>query len=118
MFKMGKLVAGALLFGFFLSTAWAADQHSAKGVVNAVKLSAGKVTISHGPITELGMGAMTMDFKVYDPAMLDEVSKGHDVAFVLEQTKSGGLVIMEIEDLGLSKGVSKSAPATMDGHKH
>jgi Cu/Ag efflux protein CusF len=108
-----KLFAISLIISMFLSTAWAADQHSVKGVVNAVKLTAGKLTISHGPITGLGMGAMTMDFKVYDPAMLDEVSKGHEIAFVLEQDKAGSLVIMEIEDLGMSK----NAPAS-DGHSH
>lgn len=110
---MMKLFCAALVFCLFLPSSWAADQHSVKGVVNAVKLSVGKLTISHGPITELGMGAMTMDFKVYDPAMLEEVSKGHEVAFVLEQAKGGSLVIMEIEDLGMAKNTQVS-----EGHQH
>lgn len=110
---MVKLFCAAALSCLFMSSVWASDQHSVKGVVNAVKLSAGKLTISHGPITELGMSAMTMDFKVYDPAMLEEVSKGHEVAFVLEKKKGGGLVIMEIEDLGMAKNAQD-----MGDHQH
>lgn len=113
MFRLTGLSFSVLIFLSFSSASWAADQHPAKGVVNNVKISAGKLTISHGPIVGLGMEAMTMDFKVYDPAMLDEVNKGHEIAFVLEQTKKDGLMIMEIEDLGLAK----SAPAE-DSHEH
>lgn len=112
---MIKLFCAALVFCLFLPSSWAADQHSVKGVINAVKLSAGKLTISHGPITELGMSAMTMDFKVYDPAMLEEVSKGHEVAFVLEQAKGGDFVIMEIEDLGLAKNAQSAGDHS---HQH
>jgi len=108
-----KLFCAALVFCLYLPSSWAADQHSVKGVVTAVKLSVGKVTISHGPITELGMSAMTMDFKVHDPAMLEEVNKGHEVAFVLEKKQGGNLVIMEIEDLGLAK-----ATQTSSDHQH
>ena len=112
-----KLFASTLIFSLFLSTSWAADQHSVKGVVTAVKLTSGKLTISHGPISGLGMGAMTMDFSVYDPAMLEDISKGHEIAFVLEQAKGGDLVIMEIEDLGMAKNAQSNAPS-MDGHEH
>ncbi len=113
MYRFLKLLGSTLIFSLFLSVAWAAEQHSAKGVVNAVKLASGKLTISHGPIAGLGMDAMTMDFKVFDPAMLEEVNKGHGVAFVLEQARDGSLVIMEIEDLGLAK----NTPVAGD-HQH
>ena len=48
--------------------------------------------------------ALTMDFAVYDPAMLDEVQEGHKISFVLEEDNSGNLVIMELEDKGMAKG--------------
>jgi Cu/Ag efflux protein CusF len=108
-----RVFLGVLVLCFVMSSAWAADQHSAKGVVNAIKSTAGKLTISHGPIAGLGMGAMTMDFKVYDPAMLEEVSQGHEVAFVLEKGKGGSLLIMEIEDLGKAKDAAHS-----ESHSH
>ena len=69
---MIKLFCVALAFALFLPSSWAADQHSVKGVVNAVKLSAGKLTISHGPMTVLGMGEMTMEFKVFVTVRVDE----------------------------------------------
>lgn len=31
----------------------------------------GKLTVQHGPLTNLGMPGMTMAFKVQNPAMLD-----------------------------------------------
>ena len=37
---------------------------------------AGKLTIKHGPLENLGMDAMTMVFKVKDPAMLSQVKVG------------------------------------------
>jgi Cu/Ag efflux protein CusF len=110
--KLASVLFLLCLFVAPLSISWAADQHSVKGVVNAIKSADRKLNISHGPISSLGMGAMTMDFKVYDPAMLDEVQQGHEVAFVIEEGKGGSFVIMEIEDLGAS-----TRTATPDAHE-
>ena len=115
--KVVMLLCVIALSVFVSSSAWAADGHTAKGVINAIKLTDRKLNISHGPISGLGMGAMTMDFKVYDPAMLDEVKKGHEVAFVIEEGKGGSLVIVEIEDLGLVKN-STGAKGDSHSHKH
>ncbi|MEO8158432.1 MAG: copper-binding protein, partial [Betaproteobacteria bacterium] len=43
----------------------------APGEVKKVDKDTGKVTIKHGPLENLGMPAMTMVFRVKDPAMLD-----------------------------------------------
>lgn len=109
-----QLLCVFVFCALFSSGIWA-DGHSAKGVINEIKLADRKLNISHGPISGLGMGAMTMDFKVYDPAMLEDVKKGHEVAFVLEEAKGGNLVIMEIEDLGEAK---TSSHASGDQHSH
>ena len=110
-----QLLCVVALSVLYSSSTWAEEGHSAKGVINMIKLTDRKLNISHGPISGLGMGAMTMDFKVYDPAMLDEVKKGHAVAFVLEKGKGGNLVIVEIEDLGMAKN---SSGAKGDSHSH
>ncbi len=95
----------ALVMCFALQApVFAGDQHEAEGVVKKIKSSDKKITISHGPIHSLGMDGMTMDFPVFDPAMLDEVQEGHKISFVLEKDKSGNLVIMELEDKGMAKG--------------
>ena len=94
----------------------AADQHAVTGVVVGVKSADKKITISHGPIKGLGMDGMSMDFKVYDPAMLSDVSEGHKVAFVLEKDASGALVITEIEDQGVA--LEGEMPSHEHNHDH
>jgi Cu/Ag efflux protein CusF len=47
-----------------------------KAEVVKVDKGAGKVTLKHGPIKNLDMDAMTMVFRVADPAMLDKVKEG------------------------------------------
>ena len=95
-----------LLISLFISlfavsfVAVAAQQHAVSGVVKAVKKDINKLTIQHGPIKSMGMSGMTMDFAVYDPAMLSEVSAGHKVSFMMEVDKAGNFIIMEIEDMG------------------
>ena len=98
---------------------FAGDQHKAEGVVKKIKTDDKKLTISHGPIKSMGMDGMTMDFAVYDPAMLDEVEEGHMVSFVLEEDKSGNLVIMELEDKGMAKGdMATGGDAHSHSHEH
>lgn len=89
---------------FFAAGAIAGDQHKVQGVVKAIKSGDKKITVSHGPITSLGMPGMTMDFAVYDPAMLDEVSEGHNVSMMVEVDKKGNFTIMELEDQGMASG--------------
>lgn len=49
------------------------------GEVKKVDKDTGKLTVKHGPLVNLGMPAMTMAFKVQDPAMLDGVKAGDKV---------------------------------------
>ena len=66
----------------------AAESPLIDGEVRRVDKDAKKLSIRHGPITNLDMPAMTMVFQVKDPAMLDQVKAGDKVRFVVE--KSGG----------------------------
>ena len=56
----------------------------ARGVVRAVDLAQGKVTLKHGPIERLEMPGMTMIFRVRDKAVLEGVGKGDEVDFDVE----------------------------------
>jgi Cu(I)/Ag(I) efflux system periplasmic protein CusF len=60
----------------------------ADGEVKKVDKSSGKVTIKHGPLSNLDMPAMTMVFRVKDPAMLDQLKSGDSIKFRAE--KIGG----------------------------
>ena len=53
----------------------------ADGVVLSVDRAASIVTISHGPLLNLGMPPMTMGFGVGDPALLGRIKAGDKVRF-------------------------------------
>ena len=66
------------------------------GEVKKVDKSSGKLTIKHGPIDNLGMPAMTMVFRVKDPAMLDRMKAGDKISFVAEKV-NGAYTLMQTE---------------------
>lgn len=51
------------------------------GVVKAVDLKVGTVTLDHGPIAAVGWPAMTMTFPVKPASALDGVAVGQTVTF-------------------------------------
>lgn len=67
----------------------AADAMS-EGTVKKLDTAAGTVTLTHGPIENLFMPAMTMSFPVQDPSMLGGLSVGAKVRF---QAEEAGAVI-------------------------
>jgi Cu(I)/Ag(I) efflux system protein CusF len=66
------------------------------GEIRKVDKEAGKLTIKHGPIANLEMGAMTMVFRVSDPAMLNAVKAGDKVNFVAERV-NGAITVTKID---------------------
>lgn len=66
------------------------------GEVKKIDKDAGKITIKHGPLANLGMPAMTMVFHVKDAVMLDQVKQGDQINFVAEKVNSA-LTVTEIE---------------------
>lgn len=66
------------------------------GEVKKIDKSAGKLTIKHGPLENLGMPAMTMVFKVKDPAMLASIKQGDKISFVAEKI-NGSLTLTRLE---------------------
>jgi Cu/Ag efflux protein CusF len=71
-------------------------QAMTSGVVKKVDKGAGKVTIRHGPIENLGMPQMTMVFRVKDPAMLDRLKEGDEIRFIAENV-DGAYTVMSFE---------------------
>lgn len=66
------------------------------GEVRKIDKSAGKITLRHGPIVNLDMGAMTMVFRVADPKLLDAVKEGDKVRFSAEKL-NGAYTVTGIE---------------------
>lgn len=78
------------------SAVWASGD-AVEGTINSIDKAAKRLSISHGPIKNLGMGAMTMDFLVADPSMLTEVKPGQKVKFFAEKDKQGNFVVTDLE---------------------
>ena len=74
----------------------AAVSRMSHGEIRKVDTAAGKLTIKHGPLENLGMDAMTMVFKVKDPAMLAQVKVGDTIDFVAEDV-DGALTVVELK---------------------
>ncbi|MDR6284965.1 Cu/Ag efflux protein CusF [Methylopila jiangsuensis] len=88
-----RTITGALAFTVLAATAAAA----ADGTVKKIDESAGKVTLEHGPIKNLGMDeGMTMVFKAGDPAMLKSVKVGDKVSFEAERV-NGQITVTKIQ---------------------
>ena len=68
------LLAAALTSGASLA-------QPASGQVKKVDEAAGKLTLDHGPIKKLDMGAMTMIYRIKDPALLKGLKAGDKVRF-------------------------------------
>jgi Cu/Ag efflux protein CusF len=67
----------------------------ADGEVMKIDEPAGKITLKHGPIRNLEMGAMTMVFRVQDPAMLKALKAGDRVQFEADRV-NGAITITKI----------------------
>jgi len=74
----------------------AAAVHRAEGRVEAVDRARSTVTLAHGPVPSLNWPAMTMDFKVADPAVLAGLASGQQIRFEISD-RAGEWVIVRTE---------------------
>jgi Cu(I)/Ag(I) efflux system periplasmic protein CusF len=95
--KLISIAATALLALALNGTAIRAQDSTVIGEVRKIDDSAGKITLKHGPIRNLGMNeGMTMAFRVKDPAMLKQVAVGDKVRFEAENADAG-ITIVKIQ---------------------
>lgn len=66
------------------------------GEVKKIDKEAGKITLRHGELKNLNMSAMTMVFRVKDPAMLDQVKAGDKVKFAADRV-NGAVTIVQLQ---------------------
>ncbi len=85
--------------------AMAEERHKAEGKVE--QIGKDSVTISHGPIPTLQMGAMTMEFKAPKLGVPSEIKQGGMVSFEVILTPKGEMALSSIEPKGAAM-----APAT------
>lgn len=66
------------------------------GEVRKVDMGQGKVTLRHGPLTNLDMPAMTMVFTATDKKLLEGLKEGDKVRFTADK-QNGVYVVTAIE---------------------
>jgi membrane fusion protein, copper/silver efflux system len=81
--------------GTRMSEAPSMEMHKGEGRVE--KVGPNGVTISHGPIRSMQMGAMTMEFQSTKVKVPDGVKEGNNVAFEFMQNKQGQFELTKIE---------------------
>lgn len=78
------------------ATATDASAALSEGTVRRIDRSAGKITIAHGPLANLGMPAMTMVFTAAAPALLERAGVGSRVRFRADRV-DGAFIVTEIQ---------------------
>lgn len=82
-----------------VSTSASAQQSaSTEGEVRKIDEAAGKITLKHGAIKNLDMDAMTMVFRVQDPAILKAVKVGDKVRFEANRV-DGAITVTKMQKL-------------------
>jgi Cu/Ag efflux protein CusF len=66
------------------------------GEVRKVDKAQGKLTLKHGPISNLDMPGMTMVFKASDPKLLEGLNPGDKVKFTADNV-NGALTVTAIQ---------------------
>ena len=72
------------------STAWT------DGIVRTVHKKDGQITIAHEPLVNLGMGKMTMTFRLKTPALIEGIKEGSRIRFVAENV-NGELTVVALQ---------------------
>jgi Cu(I)/Ag(I) efflux system protein CusF len=93
--RIPQLVLATVLAGTFAAAlaqhsghppaAPAASTQMADGEVRRIDLERGTILLKHGDIPNLGMGPMTMGFKLKDRAAAKDLKVGDKVKFIAEQ---------------------------------
>lgn len=68
------------------NSAVVSDASVSQGEIKKVDADAGKVTIKHGELKNINMGAMTMVFEVADKSVLSQLKAGDAITFIADNT--------------------------------
>jgi Cu(I)/Ag(I) efflux system membrane fusion protein len=72
----------------------AAPPMEVSGTINSVDPDAGKANITHGPMTEIGMPGMTMDFSVDPEIDLTALPEGREVTLLLRRNPDFSMTLI------------------------
>lgn len=82
--------------GMAMQATASTEMQMVDGVVKKVDKAAGKVTLAHGPLANLGMPAMTMVFRVKDASWFDQMKAGDKIRFMADNV-NGAVTVVHFE---------------------
>jgi Cu/Ag efflux protein CusF len=74
--------------------------HQATGTLEAIDLKGGIVTVTHAPVASLKWPAMTMDFILANPALVDKFKAGSPIDIEFVERGPGEWVITKMQGKG------------------
>ena len=89
--------------------------HKGRGTVRAVDPQAGTITVVHAQIASLNWAAMSMDFRVTDKALLQDIKTGQSVEIDIVKQGPGQFVVTRIAPAEAQP--VRRAPAAAADHK-
>jgi len=93
-----KKTLATLALSLLAASAFAqqADLPKVDAEVRKVDAAQNRITLRHGDIPNIDMGAMTMVFRVKDPALLKDVKAGDKVRITADNV-DGALTLLSLE---------------------
>ena len=87
----------AVVFALGVAPLPAFAENFVRGVVEEITTEPQRLTIAHDAIPNLEMEAMTMVFRIADPAMLDDLAVGQEIEFEAERI-NGRLTVTTLRE--------------------
>jgi Cu(I)/Ag(I) efflux system protein CusF len=94
--KVKLVFACSVVLAAVAIPAMANAQTPTDGKVTKIDATAAKITMRHGPIKNLDMDAMSMVFRVQDPAMLKGLKVGDKVKFEADRV-NGQITVTKLQ---------------------
>ena len=66
------------------------------GTIDSVDTDASKATITHGPMTDIGMPGMTMDFPLAEELEISQLTVGTDVTLILRRNPDFSMTLIDV----------------------
>lgn len=90
------LIAGLVAAAVSAMSGLAQAETWTKAEVKAVDTEESKITLKHEPLAEFDMPAMTMVFRMVDPAKLEGLAEGDQIEFVAGN-ENGQMVVKDLK---------------------
>jgi Cu(I)/Ag(I) efflux system membrane fusion protein len=85
--------------------------HQARGTLEAIDIKNGTVTVTHAPVASLNWPAMTMDFILANPGLVEKFKAGSPIDIEFVERGPGEWMITKMQAAGKGTGTMAAPPA-------